>query len=308
MRSLRHVHRTALACRICAGSLVWMLYLAGANAQALPTASSKTDVVVDGDSGIPKPLERGFSLSSAMTVSHDSLSGWSTLESPALSYRFSDIFSVDASVPYYAYVNAVRTTKTEVTRLVGHTNVLGDTAFSAHAEAHPRGFDYIGTVAMTVPTGDQQLGLSTGRVSYDVNSHLEHDFSIFTPDVEAGIGDTSGIFRQQIRKNYTSSGELLFFQAGSSVDLPALLSLDVEGYEQLPIGSQTVFSRTVRKNGTVLEQASSAEDNGVSAELNATLMKHLILAATYNRSVRLDDSTEGISLTFLMHIPPNGIR
>jgi hypothetical protein len=78
----------------------------------------------------------------------------------------------------------------------------------------------------------------------------------------------------------------------------------LRGCEQLPIGSQTVFSGTVRKNGTVLKQARSAEDHGVSAEINTTLMKHLIVAAIYNHSVRFDDSTEGVSLTFLMHIPP----
>jgi hypothetical protein len=271
-------------------------------AQAVVAAQSSEGVVLDEDSGIPKPFKRGLSLSSATNVAHDSLSGWSTLESPALTYRFNDVFSVDASVPYYLYINAVRTTKTGTSKLTGHVSELGDTPVEGHAELHPLGFDYVATVAVTAPTGDQQLGLSTGHVSYDVNNHLEHEFGAFTPDVEIGIGDTSGLFRQQIRKNYISSGTLAFFQAGSSVDLPADLNLDVEGYEQLPVGGQTVFSRTVRKNGTVLKQASSAEDNGVSAELNAAVLKHFILGASFNRSIRLADSTEGLSLTFLFHV------
>jgi hypothetical protein len=285
-------------------SLAFLCGLGIADAQAVPTANVISSVAVDAESGIPMPLQRGLSFSSATNVAHDSLSGWSMLESPAFSYRFNEKLSVDASVPYYPYINAVRTTKLGVSRLVGQTNELGDTAVAGHVEVRPWGFDYINTVAVSFPTGDQQLGLSSGRVSYDINNHIERGIWVFTPDVELGIGDTSGLFRQRIRKNYVSSGTLALFQLGSSIDLPAALSLDVEGYEQLPVAGQTVFSRTLRKNGTVLKQASSAEDNGISVELNGSLFKHIVLGAIYNRSLRLAESTEGLSLTFLFHIPP----
>lgn len=262
----------------------------------------RSGVVVDEDSGIAMPLRPGLSFSSAINFAHDSSSGWSTLESPALSYRINRVFSADVSVPYYLYVNAVRTTKTGATRLVGQTNELGDTAMAAHAEVHPWDFDYTGTVSVGFPTGNQQIGLSAGRITYNLNNHLEHDLGIFTPDIEVGIGNTSALVRPKVRKNYVSSGELMFFQAGTSVDLPADLSLDVEGYEQLPVGEQTVFSRVVRKSGTVLTQASSAEDNGISAGLDATVLKHLVLGATYNRSLRLNDTTEGLSVSFHFHV------
>jgi hypothetical protein len=270
-----------------------------AGAQAVVASASVRSSAVDEDSGIPKPLRRGLSIASATNIAHDSLSGWSTLESPALSFRFNRYFTADLSVPYYLYINSVRTTKKDVTKLTGYRSVLGDTALAGHAEVRPLGFDDTVTVAVTAPTGDLQLGLSTGHVSYDVSNHLEHDLGIFTPDLELGVGDTSGLFRQQIRKNYISSGTLAFFQAGTSVDLPGGLNFDAEAYEQLPLGNQTVYSQTVRKNGTVLKQASSAEDNGVSAELNATVMRHIILGASFNRSIRLSDSTEGVSVAFL---------
>jgi hypothetical protein len=275
-----------------------------AAAQALPMMESG-EVVLDSQSGIPKTSVKGFTLSSALSVGHDSISGWSTVMSPALGFRFNPVFSVDASVPYYLYMNGVRTTKKGVTKLTGQTNELGDTALNGHAEFHPWDFDYVATTSVTFPTGDFQLGLSTGKVSYNVNNHLEHNLGIFTPDVEVGIGTTSGLFRQQVKKNYISSGLLAFFQAGTSLDLPAKLGLDVEGYEQLPIGDQTVYSRTARKNATVLTQASSAEDNGVSVELSGNLLKNVVLAASFNRSVRLNDSTEGLSLTYLFHVPPD---
>jgi hypothetical protein len=274
-----------------------------AGAQALPTVQSG-GVVRDSQSGIPEDSGKGLTLSSALNVAHDSTSGWSTLVSPSLSYRFNPVFSVDASVPYYASLNGVRTTKKGVTKLTEQSNELGDTALNGHLEFHPLDFDYVATTSVTFPTGDIQLGLSTGKVSYNVNNHLEHDLGIFTPDVEVGIGTTSGLFRQQVRTNYTSSGLLAFFQAGTSIDLPATLGLDVEGYEQLPIGAQTVYSRTTRKNGTVLTDTSSAEDNGFSVELTGNLLRNVVLGTSFNRSVRLNDSSEGFSLTFLLHVPP----
>ena len=125
----------------------------------------------------------------------------------------------------------------------------------------------------------------------------------FTPDLEAGVGNTSGLFRRRIQKSYTSSGLLGFVQAGTSVDLPHKTGLDLEAYEQVPLGAQTVYSRAKRKHGTVLSRASDAEDNGVSAEFDAPPVRRLLLSASYSRSIRLDDTTVGLSLALLLHAP-----
>ncbi len=272
-------------------------------AQVSPAAAHGSGVITVDDSDAPDPVRVGWSASVASSFAHDSASGWSLLETPSLGIRFNRLLSADASLPYYAYVNAVRTGRKGNTRLVGHQGALGDAAIAGHLTLEPEFLSYTATAAFTLPTGDQHLGLGTGRLSYNLNNHLERNLGPFTPDLEVGVGDSSALIRRKTRKSYTSSGLLGFLQAGSSIDLPHKLALDLEAYEQLPLGAQIVYSRTARKKGALLNQASDAEDNGVSVELGAPAVRRLALSASYSHSIRLDDTTVGLSLALLLHAP-----
>ena len=273
------------------------------HAQVGPAAAHGSGVAAVDDSDAPDPLRTGWSASLATNFAHDSSSGWSVLETPSLGIRFNRRLSADASLPYYAYVNAVRTGKKGNTRLIGHQGALGDAPFAGHLTFEPGFLSYTATGAFSIPTGDPQLGLGTGHLGYNLNNHFERNFGLFTPDFEVGVGNTSSLVRRKVRKSYTSSGLLGFLQAGSSVDLPYQLALDLEGYEQLPLGTQTVYSRTARKKGTLLTRASDAEDNGFSVGLDAPAVHRLALGANYSHSIRLNDTTVGLSVALLLHAP-----
>lgn len=274
---------------------------ASLHGQATPVALHGDGTARVGDSDVPDPVHAGWSATISSSFAHDSSSGWSVLETPALGVRLNRLLSADASLPYYAYVNAVQTRRTGITRVVGHEGVLGDAAVAGHLTLAPSAFSDTATIAVTLPTGDQHLGLGTGRPGYSLSDHAEYNVGPFTPDIEAGVGNTSSLFRRRTRKAYTSSGLLALLQAGSSVDLPYRLGLDLEVYEQLPLGMQTVYSRSPRKRGVVLTQSSDAEDNGVSVELDAPTGPRIALSASYNRSIRLNDTTLGVSLAYSLH-------
>jgi hypothetical protein len=276
---------------------------AAARAQVVPAASHGAEVVTNNDSSAPDPVHVGWSATIGTTASHDSLAGWSLLETPSVAYRLNSVISMDAATPFYTYVNAVRTGKDGDPKLVSHEGIWGDTGLSGHFEFSPNPFDYLGTIAFSAPTGDEHLGTGTGHLGYDLNNHFERSMGIFTPDIEVGIGNTSSLMRPKVAKAYTSYGLLAFFQAGTAVDLPDSFNLDAEGYEQLPISSQTVYSRANRKHGAVLTNTSDAEDNGLTVELDAPPTHRFLLSASVARSVRLDDTTASVSLAFLLHVP-----
>ncbi len=239
------------------------------------------------------------------TVGHDSISGWSTTASPTLSYHFNPIISVDTSIPYYLYLNAVKTSKTGITILTGHEDAIGDTAIAGHVHWSPDWFDYTFTAATSAPTGDISLGLSSGQMTWNVSNHFERDVAMFSPDLEIGLGDTSSLVRRSVKRNYTSVGKLAFFQAGSSVDLPLGMGLDASAYEQLPIGKQVVYTTIVRKKKTVtrLTSTSDADDYGVDVSFDLPLNRRMAFSTDYSYSIPLEDTSVGFTLNFLLWKP-----
>lgn len=239
------------------------------------------------------------------TLAHDSESGWSSVASPSLSYHFNPEISLSTSLPYYLYLNAVKTTKAGATRLVGHEGAIGDASLAGHLHLSPDIFDYTFTAATGFPTGDISLGLSSGQVTWNINNHFERDIAMFTPDLEIGLGNTSSLVRQSAKRNYTSVGKLAFFQAGSDVDLPLGMDVEADAYEQLPIGQQTVYTTIVRKKKTAtkLTSTSDADDYGINVSYGLPLGKRLGFSSDYSYSIPLEDTSIGFTLSFLLWKP-----
>ena len=135
-----------------------------------------------------------------------------------------------------------------------------------------------------------------------INNHFEHDLGIFTPDIELGIGDSSGLINARIHQSYTSVGTLAHFQAGTSIDLPFNASFEADAYEELPVAASTIYSTTGKgkKKVTTATGTSVAEDNGFITSLDIPVNGHVILSGFYNRSLRDHDDASGI----LLHLPP----
>ena len=305
------LHRRASSC------IVLLLSLPAA-AQLIPDKSSeKSSESSTSQTTSPeaKDLPQVPGLSSTLhgwnaglTISgvHDSVTGWATLATPAIGYSFNDIFSIDASIPIYFYRLAEsRSTHPKPTQqLVNQRGEPGDIVFGLHAQFIPRLFQYSVTGAFTAPTGDEAYGLTTGRVTFDVNNHFERTFGRLTPNIELGAGDSSTLVNRTVTKNYTSLGPLAHFQVGLNLDLVRGISFESDAYEQLPIGDQKIYGPSRHGNATVVTGHNVTEDNGFVNSLDIPLDSHFTLSGYYSRSLRLHTDTTAIGITYILRATP----
>ncbi|MHB8302889.1 MAG: hypothetical protein ACYDC6_08655 [Acidobacteriaceae bacterium] len=261
----------------------------------------------------PELPQRGFNAAAAFGGVYDSQLGWAGFTQPAISYRFNRIFSTDATIPIYFYreglKSSLRTLPNEhLTTLYGE---LGDTTIAGHAQFAPGWLAYTATTALNAPTGDAEYGLSTGQVTYEITNDFEASVKNFTPDLQLGFGDSSDLVNRQVQRNYDTLGLLAYFQLGTVYTLPRSWIVRGDAYEQLPIGTQKIFTNVIRRKKRVLILTnSSAEDNGLTVYLSSPATSHFQISSYYNDSLRLGDDTVGLTITlqlktFQMHILPD---
>jgi len=311
-------------------SLVALCFAANAAAQ---TSAQLTDdpeqpsllSTVPAVPGISSYL-RGFNGGVSLTSVHDSSAGWYTLVTPALSYSVSPHYSVDISMPLYLYrlaesqvtVDAPPTMpgqppqhETTMTELEPHTFDPGDIVLAAHANTSTRNFATSFTPSITLPTGDSTYGLSTGRVTFDLDEHMQFEASRMAFLLDLGGGDSSSLFNRLVTQNYTSLGPLAHFQAGLQVPIPFRGSFQSVAYEQLPLGDSKIYTTLTRPGfpeRTVVSGRSVSEDNGFTNSLTLPLTGHITWQAYYNRSLRLHLDTVAVGLTFVVHKPASRKR
>jgi hypothetical protein len=286
-------------------SLTLLLSAAVAAAQAIPNAQSAAGVVTDngtGPAGII-PAVTGLNASLITASQHDSGTGWSTILTPGIAWRFSPALSFNASVPLYASVNVLENTGTKAHPVyVQQTKhgLPGDTALSATYELHPELLSYSATFTLGLPSGNTAYGLGSGHLGYNFNNHFEKDFGPLTPNFEAGVANSSNLIPTRVKKSYTTAGTLAHFQAGASIDLPHDLSFEADLYEDLPVSTSAIYSNTSKKKVTTASASSAAEDNGLSTSLDIPLNPHLTFSTFYDHSIRSQYDVAGFSLTFLL--------
>jgi hypothetical protein len=269
---------------------------------------------------------RGFNGGVSLTSVHDSSSGWYTLLTPALSYSVSPHYSVDISMPLYLYrlaesqvtIDAQPASsgqpserETTHTELEPHTFDPGDIILAAHANTSTRSFATTFTPSITLPTGDSTYGLSTGRVTFDLDEHMQFQPSHVAFLLDLGGGDSSSLFNRLVTQNYTSLGPLAHFQTGLLVPMPFRGSFQSVAYEQLPLGDNKIYTTLTRPGfptQTVISGRSVSEDNGFTNSLTLPLTGHITWQAYYNRSLRLHLDTVAVGLTFVLHKPASRKR
>jgi hypothetical protein len=262
----------------------------------------------DGPRGIV-PVSRGFNMSLGTSSQHDSSNGWFSLLTPNLAYRLNRHFSVDVGTPIYLYLNDyenVGTTARPVYRYIHKNGVFGDTALSLEGDAEADSIDYSGILSLGMPTGDTAYGLGAGQVTFTFNNRFEKNLLRYTPNIEVGIGNTSGLLDRRIYKSYIAVGPMAHFQAGISVALPRNLSFEADAYEELPLDKNLVYSTTGKgkKKVTTVTNEDPGEDNGFLTSLDIPLSRHVTLSGFYNRSLRDHDDVGGFSFTFILKGPP----
>src|ERR1700677_1549105 len=230
---------------------------------------------VPGVSTLLHGLNAGFTLSGA----HNSLIGWYNVGTPAVSYTFSPRYSADASVSFYPYrlVENENSTAPPGQGLVADLGGVGDTFIGLHASFNPRVLRNTTTASFSFPTGDRSAGLGAGKPTFDFSDHMEHYLRQTGFLVDLGAGDSSGLFNRLVTNNYTSVGPLAHFQAGVVVWLFGSNYIQSVAYEQLPIGSQTVYTSVGppgTPNSTLVSGNGVSEDNGFTTSLGIPLTAH----------------------------------
>jgi hypothetical protein len=125
--------------------------------------------------------------------------------------------------------------------------------------------NFTSTITAAAPTGSTKKGVSTGRMNIGWNNHVEHSFDRLTPFIEAGF--SNGLMDSRFyHRPYTTLGFMSQFTGGSTIDLGRDFSVGASLYDDLPSGSQKMFSKLVGKNST---SAAGGGTHGRAYELAA---------------------------------------
>jgi hypothetical protein len=282
-------------------------------AQVASKAPPAVPAATDGDTSLqiaedltaldsPELPQRGWNAWAAFSAVYDGQLGFSSSVEPAVVYRLNRHYSADAMLPIYFFINGYTYRNGVVVdkHLTSHTGELGDTTISGHAQYSPSWLDSTTTLAFNAPTGNARYGLSTGRVTYVALNDFETTVGALVPDIQLGFGDNSDLVNRRVQRNYDTLGSLAYFQGGGSYAAPKSIDLQGDAYEQLPLGSQKIYTVVVRdkKKVPLLRSNGNAEDNGVTTSANWEAARHMDLSAYYSRSFRLRDNTFGFTVTF----------
>jgi hypothetical protein len=267
------------------GVLLAILIVAGAR-----TATGQRSIAATGKANA------GLDWYEAFEGSTDSSGQVMALTSSA-TYHFGR-FSLGAGIPFY-FNRSTSTTGTTTSDGIGNVFVRLGASWKGAV------VNYGTSLTGSAPTGDSAKGLSTGHATFDWNNRFEHDFSILTPFVDAGAGNSISdtLF---FHRPFTSFGYLAHFEGGADVDLSHSFSLTLSAYDIAPWGTQTIFSRDVAKGATgsggqhgrvfeINHQTTGAaainQDNGFTAGLSFNPKSYLDLDVGYTRSVKFAFNT-----------------
>jgi hypothetical protein len=184
-------------------------------------------------------------------------------------------------------------------------NGLGDPYLNVHVKFPSPAINFASGLTGTAPVGDSRKGLSTGRATFDWTSHIDHTFSNLTPFAEVGIANTIMDSQLYVRP-YTTLGINTHFQVGATYAVWKFVSVGASGFDIVPHGQQTVFSRVnpaaaagsnpgsvhsgrvFLNNQQTTGSASIAQDHGFSTWIGANPSNTVDLQLGFTRSMVYD--------------------
>ncbi len=230
-------------------------------------------------------------------------------------YRFNRHFQTDVGVPFYFLSSSTG----------GAATGVGNAALAMRLLFGSPVVNYATSLTTFVPTGNQDLGLSTGRVTFDWTNHFDHEFGRVTPKLDIGLANTVVDSRQFVRP-FTTLGMNAHADGGASVDLFKGISIEAAAYTVMPFGPQKMYSRQVRagatgnpapQHGRAFEgshftsgNADLTRDRGYSAGLDLSPAPCMDLYGGYTHSVSyaLDEVSFGIGLNLGQLVHQNGCK
>ena len=257
----------------------------------------------------PAAAQSGFLFNVGFDGSFDSSGHVMDLGTSA-GYRFNRHLQADLGLPFYFLSSPAS----------GAATGVGDAALALRLLFGNPKVNYATSLTTFLPTGNQDLGLSTGRATFDWTNHFDHPFGRVTPKLDFGLANTVVNSRYFVRP-FTTLGFNAHAEGGASVDLFKNLSVDASAYDIMPSGTQKMYSREVRAgflgnpapgHGRAFENshfttgtADLTSDHGFSGGLDLNPAPCVDVYGGYTRSVKyaLDEVSFGIGLNVgqLMH-------
>lgn len=240
---------------------------------------------------------------------HDASIGWYTVATPAVSYTFSRHYSADASFSVYPSREVVNDVESAdpgappTQQFVLATGELSDTFIGLHGAFDIRKLRNTSTASFSLPTGDNAEGLGAGKVTYDFSDLLERSVRRASLLLDAGMGNSSGLFNRMVTNNYTSVGTLAHFQQGVVFWPFRLNYVQFALYEQVPIGNQTVYTSPGPPGApseAVVSGNGLGHDCGVTTSVGIPLSAHLTFSGYYNRSFEQNLDTVSAGITYVL--------
>lgn len=243
---------------------------------------------------------RGFSLGLNSSGVHNSYIGWYSVLSPALGYTFSGRYSADVSSAVYFDHQEWHTLSlsSSGSGLVTEGENVGDTLFAFHTSFQPGSYQDVITATLSAPTGNVNAGLGTGRVTYDLTNHVERYHGPLGLFVDLGMGDSSVLFNNTVARNYSSLGALAHFLTGADCWIGKRAFIEPLAYEQLPLGSQKLYSNS--SSASPQTAISASEDNGFTTYAGIPFGRYITFGGYYDRSLRNHTDTVSLGFTFFL--------
>jgi hypothetical protein len=259
------------------------------------------------------PEDKGLYGVVSYTTSHDSSLGWTAESDYSVGYESSAKFSTDMGIPVWLVATTESTSNSGATLQKTKTNVLGDLFLRFNFDPKFESFGYRTSLTGTAPTGNTNLGVSTGRGGLAWNNHFEKDFDKLTPFGEFGLSSQQGASKHFVR-SYTVLGKSADFRGGADIDLTHHFSAEASFYDVAPFGTQKLYSRVVprkaaaaasnKKGRPYASQAltvgssSLAADHGFGAGLSFDPRKRVSIGFDYNHSIVQSLDTVGFNISY----------
>jgi len=263
------------------------LSLVSPNCAAQALVSTTTQVQTLPSSAVD---EKGFTFYEFYGGSFNSFGHVTELDT-TVGYNFNRYFGVDAGIPFYFV--GVSDTSPSSGPLPG--NGIGDVYADLLLTVANPAVNYLGTLRGTAPTGNTDKGFSTGRVTFNWDNYVDHDFRGLRPFADVAfansIGDTHFFYRPFITYGYVFE-----LEGGLTYKIISPLRVGASMYADLPVGEQTVISR--QGLGEIKGPASIDRDNGFSAWVTVRPIPYMTLEGGYDRSVRYALNTFSFGIGF----------
>ena len=223
---------------------------------------------------------------------------------PSVGYNFSGHFGMDVGIPVY-FVRASSTAAGTTS-----TNGIGNPYVDVRVKYLNPILNFGSVLTGYAPAGDSKKGLSTGRGTFDWTNHFDRSFFSLTPFAEVGIANTitdSLLFERP----FTTFGFNTHLQGGVKYAVWKILNVGASGYDILPTGQQTVFSKVqggssnpaspshkpvFLNNQQTTGTADIAHDDGFSTWIGASPGRAVDLELGFTRSIQYDLNSVSFSL------------